>query len=122
MRVADTRFPSTPMLSRHNGKTNTAYERLVEAFKMHGTRWYEQDESYHLWIHGDVEKLLQDSAHFSSCCSDLALERTASIVAQAANEAANRSWIGHPDEDLHHTLQAATAVSILVREVASFAE
>lgn len=81
--VAGTRRLITSMNSEHNPQTHTAYARLVNAFKMHGSRWYEHDESYSLWSRGDVEKLLRQSDHFAERLhSDFALESTSSIVAQ----------------------------------------
>jgi hypothetical protein len=102
------------MKTRDSSKEMAAtYVRLVKAFREHGTRWYQSDLTYDLSVWGDVEDMLQTSAYFAECgYSEDQVQAASLLIAEAAREADNDGWIGHPDDDPNDADRAAAAVSI----------
>lgn len=83
-----------------NEQMNKNYSKLLEAFREHGTCWYQREESYDLSNASDVEGMLQRSGYFGDCrYTDAQVQAVSSLIARAAVESGNDGWIFHPDID-----------------------
>ena len=92
--------------------------QLVSAFRRHGTRWYEADDSYDMTVPIRVEALLIVSAQFRSRNYTEAQARgKASIIGRAAMQSGNSGWVRHPDNDPLDTAHPIAELSARLQAV-----